>query len=1238
MKRLLFSLPSLAALAVISGCETPTGPLQSADGKALTTATGAPIIVVEKPQNPSSPQAVAENAAWAERQGAKKSAESTPLEISRSDAEIAIDAKSVIVEKVVAEFRRILGSQDLMADLKTIVVFVNGRPQLRKTVIVKYAPKKNNSLSDGTIAAIQAIVESDLEKVLVNEVYPKLISNIMAKVEPAVRKSVDEGKFAVAREYIWCASTYGIPAIDNAVREKSYELMHGLVNPTNWQKIEPTICKIRDDAINAKTYDDGIKKLRDLEVSAVVREYSVYIDKKLDAVKAELIQLGISEDDLKPILSKQAEIIAAAANITDIRDELLTLEKARSEKREVEPRKDPKLAEYYKKLDEFHAILLKYDCTKENADQIVENLDRDIIALLRLLSSPAVIKEDKFGEKVALQLGTRSLNNRIHALVAESIAKLIEIRDAERRKEYLDKLAAAKSDLEKQVRALIEENKFEEARELIWNASITGDGEWDGEMFAFGITLLRDLVNPADWNRIETEINAKFKTLSETGDFETLRTYLQNYPLIRQHTVKLDEQLAKVKAEAEALGADPDSAAKIAEYVCKSMVTESERLVDHIDQLVSDAATAGKELDKSKLQKELEIYAVKLAAYHMTPENVEAVVAKLKTELDKLISNPTNPATTHLVLGTNAVNDRIKALTAKLLEMIPNTKHEWEDKEHARIITDLEKRVRAAVKENRFDDARGYIRDEKLIGRKDLDLSLYELRVGLLDSCVNPAQLDFLLADIDAKVAEFVKAEDYQGALDFISNYPYVHDHYEEIEHALAAVKAAMLALEISPAESERDEKVRFFLSIQETLEKRRESWKPERDLSEVEKALAQVAKALFAHLNKHPDLIESERTSEFEHILADIAALDRTVTTWELNERLRIKLASFEGDLNSALAIQRYAKLLSAIDEEVSFDSQIAIAEEAISRQLGVVCDKASFRITALLGEYARVFRLMKKGVKVDAEMATTLLLGSAYLDQAQVLARALELGANVNGTSSRDPRKRTALAIAVDTGNSSLVEALVKAGAELNAVDADGNAIVHYAAKSGNLSVLKAVVAGAPVNVKNACGNTPLAVAVVRNQPAVVEFLVGAAAEAERPAFVNSANSEGDTAFDIAARFGSRDVLDALAAAGATYSTKDLILAEKADNIAVAQWLINQGLDVNAEGVMAAACPATLTGRYLIHEGGVDVGHACDVCKPSKKGADKADDAGANPAGKAECTCKPVPVDVLLVPQCAK
>lgn len=1228
MKRLLFSVTGLAAIATITGCGTPTGPFKNANGKALTTASGATIVVVDNPVNEPVPP-MDKNANYTARLQAKETVAKKSVQIARAEVESVQQLADLTKASLMAALRKVMSSDD-MKGLRDIVTFTDGRAAFTEETLRKAAGR---SLSAGEIVALSAMMEDALKDFLEKELYPKMVASMLTKIRPYIEKRVAEGKFAVARELIWRASMRGIPQVDDPVREKCMEMMHGLVNPTNWRELETKIEDSFQKSMKAKAFNEGIAELKKIQDESIVKEYASLVDRKIDAIKVELKAIGVSEADMQPILEKQGALIAEAAKIKDVRDEFLTIEKARKDVREKEARKDPALAEYYKRLDDFHEVLVKHNCTKENADKIVTDLDKDLLALIDLLRKSAVVETNEVGEKKSLQLGTRSLNDRIRTMVADRIKKLEMARDAAKRAAYLAKLNAAKSDLEKKVRELVAAGKFEEARELIWNAAATGDAEWDSDIFALGLSLLRDLVNPKDWERIEADILANFKALSEKGDFVALRKFLETYPLIRQHTVKLDNQLAKVRAEAEALGAKPEAAAVAAKQAC-DMVTEAEALVDHLDQVIADAAAAGKEIDKSKLQAELKVYAEKLARFHATPANVAKIVEKLQLELDKLIAKPENPKTTHLALGTNAVNDRIRKLCAQLLSTIEKTKHDWEDKEHARVITDLEKRVRKAVKEQRFDDARNYIRDEKLIGRKDLDLSLYELRVGLLDSCVNPAQLDFLLADIDAKMAEFMKNKDFAGALKFIEEYPYVHDQYMQIDAALEAVKQAMIALEISVKESEYDEKVRFFNSIQEILEKRRETWKPDRDLSGVEKALGEVAKALVAHLYKHPELIESERKNDYLHIMADIAALDRTVTTWELNERLRARVTQYVDGAKKALAIQEYGKLLSAIDADVSFDSQISIAEEAISRQLGQKCDKASFKINALLGEYARVFRLMKKGVKISAEQATTILLGGAYLDQAQVVKRALDLGAQIDGTSDRDPRGRTALALAIDAGHSALVKQIVEAGASLTATDKDGNAIVHYAAKSGNLSVLKAVTAGAPVFVKNKVGCTPLSIAVVRNQASVVDFLVGTVDKENRAAFVNSANEKGDTAFDIAATFGSRDVLDSLAKAGAEYGTKDLVIAEKADHIAIAQWLVNQGLDVNAEGVMAAACPRTQTGHYLVNEGGVPENHSCDRCKPAPETKPTGTNAGGDTA-KCDCTVHPVPVDVLLVPQ---
>lgn len=1315
MKRLLFSVTGATLIAAMSGC----GGVDK-EFAGLTTGTGAKLEIVDSPADipPASASAgdssvtgsaAGDNASaanggaaagnnasaanggaaagnnasaangaggkdptWAEKKAAKEAADKEPVRILRTDAEVALSVRETTLANIIKALDQVVNSGN-MQSVYALVVHINGRPQITEAALRKYAGAQ---LTPGAIIALRALLEKEITAHLEAKVYPAMAKATLATVRPFVERSVAQGKFALAREAIWRASTSGIPWVDSEVRKECRELMHGLVNPGNWDKAKAEIKATFDAAMKAKKYNEGISNLRKIEKELIAKEYTALIDKKLVAVKLQLVALGVAEADMKPILDKQGALIAAAANIADNRDEYVTLEAAKVEQTEVEARKDPVLKEYYARLDDFHDTLIAYDCTKDNADKITKDLDRELRALIELLRKPAKFRTDKTGAKTALMLGTHSLNVRIHKEVDTCVKALEQARDAAEiarlksfydaaRKAWLAKLAAAKAELEKKVRELVKAGKFEEARELIWNAPLTkvvwAEGEWkaewkvewrnawkvewDTELFGFGLGLLRDLVNPTDWARIEKDIRGTYAKLSGKGDFVALRKFLEEYPLIRQHTVQLCDQLAKVRAEAEALGANPEAAAAAAKVAC-GMVTEAEQLVDHLDQIVASAAKSGKALDKSKLQKELEIYRVKLAAYHATPENVAKISKALEQALEELIKKPTNPKTTRLMLGTNAVNDRIRKLTAELLSTIEQKKKDWEDAEHKRVMTDLEKRVRAAVKEKRFDDARNYIRDEKLIGREEYDLDIYVLRVGLLDCCVNPAQLDFLLAEIDKKIAELMKAKDYVGVIKFCEEYKGVHDQYAQIDSALEAVKNAMLALEISKDESSLDKK-RFFASIQEILEKRRETWKPERDLQGVEKALAEVARALYAHLIKHPELIGAETAKDLAHIREDLAKLERNITTWELNQLLRRRLyedvvkgykLSYYNEAKKQLERQEYGKLLSTIDAEVSFDSQIAIAEEAISRQLGVKCDTAAFKVNALLGEYARMFRLLKKGVKLDAAQATSILLGAAYLDQAQVIKRALDLGADVNGVSDRDPRGRTALALAIDAGNSHLVKQLVEAEASLTATDKDGNAIIHYVAKSGNLSVLKVVTAGASVDVKNNLGNTPLAIAVVRNQPALVEAVIAAVEKSGRKAFVNSANNQDETAFDIAAHFGSRDVLDALAAAGAEYGTKDLVLAEKADHVAIAQWLVNQGLDVNAEGVMDDACPATRTGRYLISEGGLVSKHACVLCddKLKKDALEKLVVGPEKDASTKECeaNCQPQPVDVLLVP----
>ena len=80
-----------------------------------------------------------------------------------------------------------------------------------------------------------------------------------------------------------------------------------------------------------------------------------------------------------------------------------------------------------------------------------------------------------------------------------------------------------------------------------------------------------------------------------------------------------------------------------------------------------------------------------------------------------------------------------------------------------------------------------------------------------------------------------------------------------------------------------------------------------------------------------------------------------------------------------------------------------------------------------------------------------------------------------------------------------------------------------------------------------------------------------------------------KGVSVMDAACLAGSRDVLDALADAGAEYGPAQLTIAAAKNRLAVAQWLVGKGVDVNAPGVMEASLCKSDTQRYLVHEGGV-------------------------------------------------
>lgn len=1028
-------------------------------------------------------------------------------------------------------------------------------------------------------------------------VWPAWIENIRAKALPAAEKALAEGKYALAREIIWRASTTTVPEVDEAVRGFGIEFLNTRVNPAQWKVIEADL-KGKVASFVEKGEYAAAKDF--LENYPRIRTYSASIDKRLAAVQDEVAKLGVDAKGLDPIRRETEKLVEAAAKIIDLRDSVTNTVTNVVQKDSV----DPDRAAYDRALEDYRKTLLRYNCTKANADMIVESFRNSVEPMLKGLAKDAVV--DAITKDYPF-IGTMAVNKRTDELVA-NLGQ--QAREAE--------IASAVAAMRQKAMALLADGKYEEAREAVWQLAATGDIEMDAAVFTNGIDVLRKEINPAQWGAIEKDIKTTVAEKMAADEYDACLAFLKDYPRIRQHSSVLDEQLKKVRAEAEALGADPDEAAKRAQAVC-DLVAEAQKLVDYLDVIEPGEKPSAEGTEA--YQRELKAYAAKLRLYHAAPENVKGIVAALDEALRNLMNKPSESAG-KLILGTNAVNKRIEDLIKGQIAQVGAAKAEWQDRQFKALYTSLVERVRKAVAEDDYVEARAIIRDEKLVGVPAADAKLYALRAGLLNSVVNPRQLAYLLPRIDKKVEAFVNAKDFKGLKAFIVNYPYVHDTYDQIQASLENIKAALVTLDLTEgASSEYVDKVDALIT--ELLEGRKGNWSPDFDFKALETALEELSKSLMAQYYR-----DEEVKTFCEQVKSDVVKLLEArfspLTTEELNAALSAKLTPALAIAEAGICEQEYLALLDQIDQDVSMDAQIAMAEEGIARQLGISCEKASYEINAVLGEYSRAFRLLKKGAKLTTVEATSILLGAAYLDQSVVVPFALKLGADVNGVSVRDPRKRTALMLAIDAQHLSLMKVLSEAGANVEATDANGNTALHYAAKSGSIAAVRALAKVASVLAVNKDGETPLFAAVRRNQQAMARALIGVLkSKADQTAFVNRADKDGMTAFALAAKLGSHDVLDLLAEAGAAYSERDLVLAEEGDHLAVAQWLIAQGADVNAEGVMAKACPATATGRYLIREGGVG-SHACSVCKPAKETAEPLVKTAAKAAATGTITFK--------------
>ncbi|KAF3394005.1 putative ankyrin repeat protein [Penicillium rolfsii] len=189
-------------------------------------------------------------------------------------------------------------------------------------------------------------------------------------------------------------------------------------------------------------------------------------------------------------------------------------------------------------------------------------------------------------------------------------------------------------------------------------------------------------------------------------------------------------------------------------------------------------------------------------------------------------------------------------------------------------------------------------------------------------------------------------------------------------------------------------------------------------------------------------------------------------------------------------------------------------------------------------------------------------------------------------------------ALRIAALKGDECIMQLLLTQGADINAVDKDGDTALFYAIMSGNETVVQLLLAqGADINAVNKNGITALSYAIVREQEAIVQLLLAQGAD------INAVNKNGIMALFYACIRENEAVVRLLLKQGADINAVNkngitaLISAIVGGNEAVVHLLLKQGADINAvnkDGI-TALIPAIVSGNeavvHLLLKQGADI-----------------------------------------------
>ena len=706
------------------------------------------------------------------------------------------------------------------------------------------------------------------------------------------------------------------------------------------------------------------------------------------------------------------------------------------------------------------------------------------------------------------------------------------------------------------------------ARNIVWDVARPGTPAVHKGVSEFLDGLMRK-INAKQFVDVTNAMDKAVSKHLAANDYAGARKYLRSIRPIQPYAGDVGGKLAEIRAELARMNV-PSAVADEAMAAAKP-VLEAVFADETLERVLQKVET--KRPDRDLFDEKIAEFRKTLANRDCSPADADKAVAAILTVADPAIrglhvTKEGGEIAPPEALGITSLNRLVAAERDRLYaeKVVPA--------EVADRIKALRKTIVPLIKAESYEEARNAIFEFGTTGIPEVDDPVFAVKLAFLNARANPAILERACRELPATVDERLAANDIPGAIAAIKDLKDAPAYDEAVDGHLDASAREAVKLDVPekgassvvgqtkgvlygitaprPSQGRESRLMRAYYAAIGGAKPAEVDW------SAVRKCLDAAAERLVAD-----DMPRTEADALMDDVLAAFKALlatkpgVRAITTEQLNEAL----AALRAEQMAKIATAAKAKAKGKKDAkptpvEVVIDIDY---DTRINSFIKEIANGVEPNLARILGDAARVLRLLRIRANVTPGDATSLFVASIYMGFDDTARLALSLGADINGTSPKDGLRRPAILLALRYGFKGEAASML-ATADRTVRDANSRVTVHYAVHGCNgTALVELLQLGIDAKTPDAAGETPLVLAADWGYTGILGALIPYSD-------LEAADKDGFTALLRAAQNGRTDIVRILLAAGADIDAKSkdgdglIELAAKANGAELLAYLLDE------------------------------------------------------------------------------